>query len=92
MGVVYRARDTRLSREVALKVLPAHFTRNVAHVARFRVEARTASALNHPNIVTIYEIGEDNGISFIATELIEGVTLRQRLRDGKIPLLNRRSR
>ena len=86
MSVVYRASDTRLSREVALKVLPAHSTRNVAHVARFQVEARAASALNHPNIVTIYEIGEDRGISFIATELIEGVTLRQRLRDGKVPL------
>ena len=86
MGVVYRAHDTRLGRQVALKVLPAHFTQNVARVARFRVEARAASALNHPNIVTIYEIGEDSGISFIATELIEGVTLRERLRDGKLPL------
>lgn len=86
MGVVYRARDTRLGRQVALKVLPAGVTQNVASVARFRAEARAASALNHPNIVAIYEIGEDSGLSFIVTELIEGVTLRERLRDGKLSL------
>lgn len=86
MGVVYRARDSRLGRQVALKILPAHFPRNAARVARFRVEAKAASALNHPNIITIYEIGEDGDTWFIAAELIEGVTLRQKLKGGKLPL------
>src|SRR4051794_17355185 len=74
MGDVYRARDARLGREVALKILPPHLTHDASRVARFRSEARAASALNHPNAVTIYEIGNDAGTWFIATELIEGVT------------------
>ena len=86
MGVVYRARDSRLGRQLALKILPPHFPRNVARVARFQVEAKAASALNHPNIITIYEIGEDGETWFIAAELIEGVTLRERLKGGKVPL------
>jgi eukaryotic-like serine/threonine-protein kinase len=84
MGDVYRARDTRLGREVALKILPPHLTHDASRVARFRSEARAASALNHPNAVTIYEIGNDAGTWFIATELIEGVTLRQRLQAGRL--------
>ena len=85
MGEVYRARDTRLEREVALKILPAHFTYDSGRVARFQREAKTASALNHPNIITIYDIGRAGATWFIAAELIEGITLRQRIAAGKIP-------
>src|SRR5205085_6643476 len=85
MGDVYRARDTRLGREVALKILPPHLTHDSSRVARFQSEARAASALNHPNAVTIHEIGNDAGTWFIAAELIEGVTLRQRLNAGRLP-------
>ncbi|MBV8867272.1 MAG: serine/threonine-protein kinase [Acidobacteriaceae bacterium] len=84
MGEVYLARDTRLERQVALKILPARYTRDTERVARFRREAKAASALNHPNIMTIYEIGEVDGVWFIAAEFIEGVTLRERLATGKL--------
>jgi eukaryotic-like serine/threonine-protein kinase len=86
MGEVYRARDTRLGREVALKILPAHLTYDSSRVARLQSEARAASALNHPNAVTIYEIGNDAGTWFIAAELIDGVTLRHRLNSGRLSL------
>jgi serine/threonine protein kinase len=79
MGEVYLAEDMKLRRKVALKLLPAAFTQNRDLVKRFRREARAASALNHPNIITIHEIGELNGLHFIATEYIEGETLRERL-------------
>ena len=85
MGDVYRARDLRLDRDVALKILPAQFTHDPALVARFQREARAASALNHPNILTIYEIGEAGGTWFIAAELVEGVTLRERITAGSLP-------
>jgi Tol biopolymer transport system component len=85
MGEVYRARDMRLGRDVALKILPANLTHDASRVARFQSEARAASALNHPNAVTVYEIGNDAGTWFIAAELIEGVTLRQRLNAGCLP-------
>ncbi len=85
MGQVYRALDTRLEREVALKVLPAHFARDTGCVARFHLEAKAASALNHPNIVTVYEVGHDADTLFIATEWIDGVTLRARMAAGEIP-------
>jgi eukaryotic-like serine/threonine-protein kinase len=79
MGEVYLAEDTKLNRKIALKLLPAHFTVSAQHVSRFHQEARTASALNHPNIVTIYEICQSNSTHFIATEFINGVTLREHL-------------
>ena len=77
MGEVYLAEDIRLNRKVALKLLPPHFTVNPDRVRRFEREARAASALNHPNIVTIYEIGKSNTTHFIATEFVDGKTLRQ---------------
>jgi serine/threonine-protein kinase len=86
MGAVYLAEDTRLGRKLALKILPAEFTRDPDRVARFEQEARAASALNHPNIITIYEVGEHEGVHFIATEFIEGKTLRQSLPSGGLPL------
>jgi serine/threonine protein kinase/tetratricopeptide (TPR) repeat protein len=79
MGEVYLAEDTRLNRRVALKLLPAELTKNEDRVRRFEQEARAASALNHPNILTIYEIGQAESIHFITTEYIEGDTLRLRL-------------
>jgi serine/threonine protein kinase len=79
MGEVYLAEDTRLGRKVALKVLPAYFTKHEDRLRRFEQEARSVSALNHPNILTIYEIGQADGQHFIATEFIEGVTLRQHM-------------
>jgi serine/threonine protein kinase/Tfp pilus assembly protein PilF len=79
MGEVYLAEDVTLNRKVALKLLPARFTQDEERVRRFKREARAASALNHPNIITIYEIGEADGVHYIATEFIEGETLRQRM-------------
>src|SRR5207244_12521326 len=75
MGEVYLARDTRLNRKVALKLLPDHFTKNPERVRRFEQEARAASALNHPNIITIYEVGEIAETHCIAAEFIEARTL-----------------
>ena len=79
MGEVYLAQDSRLGRKVALKMLPEYFTRDDDRVRRFQQEARAASALNHPNILTIYEIGHIDSRHFIATEFIEGETLRERM-------------
>jgi TolB-like protein/Tfp pilus assembly protein PilF/predicted Ser/Thr protein kinase len=85
MGEVYRARDTRLGREVAVKVLPAGLSSNPERLKRFDKEARSASSLNHPNIVTVYDIGESGGTSFIAMEVVDGRTLREILTDGALP-------
>src|SRR5262245_16812043 len=84
MGEVYLAEDTKLSRKVALKLLPADFTQDAGRVRRFEQEARAASALNHPNILTIFEIGEANGTRYIATECIAGQTLRERLKGDRL--------
>ena len=84
MGEVYLARDERLGRKAALKLLPESLTNDETQLSRFKNEARTASALNHPNILTVYEIGAEGHVQFIATEFIEGVTLRAALVSRKI--------
>jgi len=86
MGEVYLAEDTRLKRKVAVKVLPVVFTQDLQRVQRFEREARTASALNHPNIITIHEVGEAEGLRFIVTEFIEGETLRGRMKGAPLEL------
>src|SRR2546421_8410010 len=79
MGEVYLAEDTRLGRKVAVKVLVEALTTNRDRLVRFDLEAHAASALNHPNIITIYEMGDEGGRHFIVTEFIDGVTLREHL-------------
>src|SRR5580765_1829505 len=81
MGEVYRARDSRLGREVAVKVLPEEFSANRERLARFEQEARAASALSHPNILTVFDFGSADSVSYIAMELVDGKSLRDLL-DG----------
>ncbi|MGA3104907.1 MAG: protein kinase [Terriglobales bacterium] len=89
MGEVYRARDARLDRVVAIKVLPTSFSADPGRLQRFVQEARAAAALNHPNILSIFDIGEERGAPYIVSELLEGQTLRERIRSG--PLTSRKA-
>src|SRR5271169_1903988 len=86
MGVVYRAEDLKLSREVALKFLPADLTQDRVTVERFEREARAAAAINHPNICTVYEVDEYEGVPFLAMELLEGMTLKRRIGEKPVPI------
>ncbi len=85
MGEVYRARDERLGRDVAIKILPGSFSTSDDRLARFEQEARAAGVLNHPNVVAVYDIGHHEGAPFVVTELLEGESLRDRLREGPLP-------
>lgn len=89
MGEVYRARDSRLNRDVAIKVLPASFSADQDRLQRFALECRATAALNHPNILSIFDIGEDHAAPYVVSELLEGETLRDRLRHG--PLTSRKA-
>jgi eukaryotic-like serine/threonine-protein kinase len=85
MGEVYRARDTRLERSVAIKVLPSELSANVDRKQRFEREARTISSLNHPNICALYDVGSQDGLEFLVLEYVEGETLEKRLASGPLP-------
>jgi serine/threonine protein kinase len=86
MGEVYRAKDTRLGRDVAIKVLPASFSADPDRLRRFEQEARAASALNHPNIVTLHDVGQHEGVPYVVQELLEGETLRERMGGVAVPV------
>ena len=86
MGEVYRARDTRLGREVAIKVLPSHFAEEPERMARFEREARSLASLNHPNIAQIHGVDQDQGLYFLTLELVPGETLEDRLKRGALPV------
>src|SRR5277367_2895108 len=85
MGEVYKARDSRLKRDVAVKVLPESFAADADRLRRFELEAQSAGALNHPNILVVYDIGAEGTSPYLVSELLEGETLRDRLKQGKIP-------
>ncbi|MBL8208013.1 MAG: serine/threonine protein kinase, partial [Blastocatellia bacterium] len=86
MGEVWRAQDTRLDREVAVKVLPAEFAQDVDRLRRFEQEARATSALNHPNILTVHDFSTHDGAPFIVAELLDGEELRALLQEGALPV------
>ncbi len=86
MGEVFRARDERLGREVALKVLPPSFSGDPGRVRRFEQEARAAGALNHPNVLAVYDVGSHEGVAYLVSELLEGQTLRDRMAGARLPL------
>src|SRR5689334_23085426 len=86
MGEVYRARDTRLGREVAIKILPAELSKDVLRKQRFEREAKTISSLSHPHICVLYDVGHQDGIDYLVMECVEGETLAKRLEKGPLPL------
>src|SRR5262245_66014042 len=86
MGEVYRAKDTRLERTVAIKVLPEQFSADPVRKQRFEREAKTISSLNHPHICVLYDVGHQNGIDYLVMECVEGETLAKRLEKGPLPL------
>src|SRR5437762_11104856 len=86
MGEVYRARDTKLKREVAIKVLPDEFSRDSERVSRFQREAELLASLNHPNVAAIYDLHEAQGSRFLVLELVEGETLAERIARGRVPI------
>jgi len=86
MGEVYRAHDNRLDRDVAIKVLPEYLTSDADRLRRFEQEARATAALNHPNILAVFEMDTHGSVSYLVEELLEGETVRERLRRGPIPL------
>jgi serine/threonine protein kinase len=85
MGEVYRARDTRLDRTVAIKILPSHLSGNPEAKQRFDREARAISSLNHPNICTLYDVGHQDGVDYLVMECLDGETLAERLTKGPLP-------
>jgi len=86
MGEVYRARDTRLGRDVAVKVLPAEYSQDADRLHRFEQEARLAGSLNHPNVLTLFDVGSHEGAPYLVAELLEGRTLADALTAGPLPL------
>src|SRR6201993_2258032 len=86
MGEVYRAKDTRLERTVAIKILPAHLSGDPVRKQRFEREAKTISSLNHPHICVLYDVGHQDGIDYLVMECVEGETLAERLEKGPLPL------
>src|SRR5258705_13748784 len=86
MGEVYRARDARLNRDVAVKILPPAFARDPERLRRFQQEAQAVAALNHPNILAVHDLGENQGSPYMVTEFLEGETLRERMRPGALPV------
>jgi serine/threonine protein kinase len=86
MGEVYRARDTRLDRDIAIKILPARLSGDPAALARFEREAKSVAALSHPSILAIFDVGTADGVSYAVMELLTGETLRARLADGPLPV------
>src|SRR5207247_4193297 len=85
MGEVYRARDEKLNRDVAIKVLPASLSQDQDRLRRFEQEAQAAGALNHPNILAVHDVGTHDGSPYIVSELLEGEELREQLNDGSLP-------
>ena len=86
MGEVYRARDTRLARDVAVKILPEAFARDAERMRRFEQEARAVAALNHPNVLSVFDIGTQDGAPYLVCELLEGASLRELIGHGPIPV------
>src|SRR5689334_23874806 len=85
MGEVYRARDPRIGREVAIKTLPPRFGNDPEALRRFEQEARAAGVLNHPNVLAVYDVGSENGTQYVVSELLEGESLKERLDHSAIP-------